>query len=381
MIRQAQCHTGYLSRRHFLQGLGGILLTLSLESCTQTIPSSSGVKPTPTPNTFGKVLSTYRRHTNRVTTVGWSPNGTYIASGSLDKTVQVWAANSNSALQPYVYRGHNDGVTTVFWSPDSQRVASGSLDKTVQMWDALDGQNAIVARGHTDAVNAVAWSPDGKLVASGSADGTVRLWDAATGEQRFVYRGFTQAVNTVCWSPNSQQVVAGSMDTTVQVLNAATGARVLTYRGHSGNVSSVSWSPDGSRIVSGSWDKTAQVWDATTGQHVYTYAGYNVQAARTNDTVGVLPDLILIVAWSPSGKRIAAVTQLYCGDNCGVVVTWDAATERNYKFYIDFPVFALVWSPDDTRFATATEVTTQGTGPNANESDPQAGDYVQITRA
>src|SRR5487761_1291205 len=137
-------------------------------------------------------------------------------------------------------------------------------------------------------------------------------------------------------------------------------------------------SPGGTRIASGSWDKTVQVWDATTGKVAYIYDGYNVQAARTNDTVGVLPDLIFVVAWSHNGKRIAAVTQVYCGDNCGVVVTWDADTERNVKFYIDTPVFALAWSPDDTRFVTSTDVTTQGTGPNANESDPEAGSYVQI---
>jgi WD40 repeat protein len=383
MYKQAQHRTGYLSRRLFLQGLAGCLLTMSIDGCSQhaSTSPSSGIAATPTPRAFGKIISTYRRHINRVTSVGWSPNSTYIASGSLDKTVQVWAANPAAALHPYVYRGHHDGVTAVSWSPDSQRVVSGSYDKTVQMWNALDGQNVIICRGHTDIVNAVAWSPDGNTIASGSADGTVRLWDAATGEQRFVYHGFTQSVNSICWSPDSQRVVSGSSDATVQMLDAATGAHIFTYKGHSSNVSSVSWSPDGSRIVSGSWDKTVQVWEAATGKHIYTYNGYNVQAARTNDTVGVLPDLVFVVAWSHNGKRIAAVTQVYCGDNCGVVVTWDANTERNFKFYIDFPVFALAWSPDDTRFVSATEVTTQGTGPNANESDPQAGNYVQITQA
>jgi WD40 repeat protein len=166
----------------------------------------------------------------------------------------------------------------------------------------------------------------------------------------------------------------------VQTLNAATGEHLFTYRGHSSTVSSVSWSPDGKRIVSGSWDKTAQVWDAVTGNVAYTYQGYNVKATQANPSAGVLPDLIFVVAWSPNGKRIAAVTQVYCGDNCGVVVSWDAETERNVAFSIDMPVFALAWSPDDTRFVTATEVTTQGNS-MVKDVPSEDGSYAQIVQA
>jgi eukaryotic-like serine/threonine-protein kinase len=379
MQQRAQQLVNSLSRRSVLRLLAGLMLGLGIEGCAQS-PASYSSPATPTPRPIGSVLYLYRNHKQRVIAVAWSPNGTYIASGSLDKTVQVWAASPADHVQPFIYRGHTDSVNAVDWSPDSQRVVSGASDKTVQIWDARSGGNAIICRGHTDVVNTVKWSPDGNSIASGSADGTVRLWDAATGKQKFVYRGHKGGVNSVCWSPDSQQIVSGSMDTTAQILNAATGEHILTYRGHSNTVSSVSWSPDGTRIVSGSWDKTAQVWNATTGKVAYTYDGYNVQAARTNSSAGVLPDLILIVAWSHNGKRIAIVTQVYCGDNCGVVVTWDADTERNFAFYIDTPVFALAWSPDDTRFVTSTDVTSQGTGTNSSESDNEAGSYVQITK-
>ena len=105
-----------------------------------------------------------------------------------------------------------------------------------------------------------------------------------------------------------------------------------------------------------------------------------MQAAQTNPSKGVLPDLIFVVAWSHNGKRIAAVTQVYCGDNCGVVVSWDAETEKNIKFYIDMPIFALAWSPDDTRFVTTTEVTTQGNS-NTKGVPPEDGPYAKITQA
>ena len=214
--------------------------------------------------------------------------------------------------------------------------------------------------GHTDAVNTVAWSPNGTYIASGSADNTVRVWEVATGKQLYVYRGHNASVNSIVWSPDSTQIASGSTDKTVQIVDAIPEIIAYTYRGHTDTVSSVSWSPDGKYIASGSFDKTVQVWNAVTGAVLYTYNGYNVKAA-VNPAKGVLPDLIFAVAWSPNGKRIEAVTQVYCGDICAVVLGWDAYTQKNFTFYEDEPVFAMAWSPDSTRLVTSIVNSEQGT--------------------
>jgi WD40 repeat protein len=69
----------------------------------------------------------------------------------------------------------------------------------------------------------------------------------------------------------------------------------------------------------------------------------------------VLSDLIFFVAWSHNGQRIAAVIQIPCSDDCVVVMTWDAQTGKHTAFYTDLALYALAWSPDDTRFASAIE--------------------------
>src|SRR6266487_4277454 len=328
---------GCPSRREVLRGLAGLMIAISLDGCAQALSSSSAPVPTPTPRPHGSILYTYRGHTDRILTVAWSPNGKYIASGSLDKTVQVWATNPGDHFQPYIYRGHTAGVQTVTWSPDSHRVASGAIDKTVQVWDALSGEHVAIYHGHTDAVNTVAWSPDGNYIATGSADGTVRMWEVATGIQMYINRGHRASVNSIVWSPDSQQIASGASDKTVQVLDVMTGA-VL-----------------------------------------YTYNGYNVQAAQANPSKGVLPDLIFAVAWSPNGKRIAAITQVYCGDICAVVLGWDAYTQHNFTFWVDQPVLAMAWSPDSTRLVTSIVVSEQGT--EHLSVQPQDGYFAQISQA
>src|SRR6266704_1648860 len=251
------------------------------------------------------------------------------------------------------YHGHSDRATAVAWSPDGKYVVSGSLDKTVQVWSATTGKARLIYRGHTDAIVAVAWSPDGRSIVSGSPDQTAQVWEAMTGKAILSYRGHSAAVTTVMLSPDGKRIASGSVDTKVQVWDATSGKTLLTFRGHKNQVTSLAWSPDSTSIVSGSFDKTVQVWDASSGKVRYGYHGYNVAVARVDNSKGVLPDLIFFVAWSHNGKRIAAVSMEYCGDECAVVMTWDAQTGKHFVFYPDLPVYAFAWSPDDTRFASA----------------------------
>src|SRR2546430_2489395 len=141
LSKQTDTLMGYPSRREVLRGLAGLMIAISLDGCAQALSSSSATVPTATPRPQGSVLYTYRGHTDRVTSVAWSPNGKYIASGSLDQTVQVWATNPGDHFHPFIYRGHTDAVQTVAWSPESNRVVSGSVDKTVQVWDAFTGEH------------------------------------------------------------------------------------------------------------------------------------------------------------------------------------------------------------------------------------------------
>lgn len=87
-----------------------------------------------------------------------------------------------------------DGVTTVAMSPDGHYVAAGSLDKTVRVWDTTRGQ--LVERlespdGHKDSVYSVAFAPNGRDLVSGSLDKTIKLWELAAprGLQGGVSRG------------------------------------------------------------------------------------------------------------------------------------------------------------------------------------------------
>lgn len=75
---------------------------------------------------------------------------------------------------------NNDaGVTSVSISPNGQFVAAGSLDTVVRIWDMATGVLVDQLRGHRDSVYSVTFTPDGKGLVSGSLDKILKFWDVS----------------------------------------------------------------------------------------------------------------------------------------------------------------------------------------------------------
>ena len=61
--------------------------------------------------------------------VAWSPCGQWLASVWEDKMIFVYDAKTFEVK--WLLRGHANLVMSVSWSPDGTRLASGSMDSTV----------------------------------------------------------------------------------------------------------------------------------------------------------------------------------------------------------------------------------------------------------
>ena len=85
----------------------------------------------------------------------FSPDGSKIVSGSVDKTVEgLWDVTSGECLQ--TLEGHSDYVFSVSFSPDGTKVASGSFRK-VKLWDVMSGECLQTLVGHSHYVRSVSF--------------------------------------------------------------------------------------------------------------------------------------------------------------------------------------------------------------------------------
>src|SRR5882724_5930404 len=72
---------------------------------------------------------------------------------------------------------HSDAVVSVQFSPDGSYLASGSGDTTVRFWDVNTETPRFTCSGHKHWVLAIAWSPNGQRLASADKNGTIYIWD------------------------------------------------------------------------------------------------------------------------------------------------------------------------------------------------------------
>ena len=96
--------------------------------------------------------------------------------------VITWDASTGQRLT--TMHGHTTWVESVAWSPDGTRLASASLDNTVRISDPSTGEETLVLRGNSVWFHDVSWHPDGARLAAASSDGQIWIWDATRGFER-----------------------------------------------------------------------------------------------------------------------------------------------------------------------------------------------------
>lgn len=188
--------------------------------------------------------------------------------------------------QQLVYRGHTGAITALSWSPDGTMVASGSADSTVQVWRAADGALLYTLKGYDRPVASAVWATDRTniIASAGMSDGTVQVWDALRDHRDGIFHGDGRVL-ALSWKEQSPWIVAGGTAPEIYTWNASSGKEGARYTGHKGEVRAVAWLPDmrlatpgrvalASIIASGGADNTVQLWNAATGKHLATYSGH-----------------------------------------------------------------------------------------------------------
>jgi Protein kinase domain/WD domain, G-beta repeat len=122
-------------------------------------------------------LLTLKGNAAPISSASFSPDGSRVVTGSLDRTAKVRDAKTGADL--LTLKGHTDQVTSASFSPDGSRVVTGGDDNTAKVWDAKSGAEVLTLKGHTNWVASASFSPDGSRIVTASWDRTAKVWDNA----------------------------------------------------------------------------------------------------------------------------------------------------------------------------------------------------------
>jgi WD40 repeat protein/ribosomal protein S27E len=156
--------------------------------------------------------------------IAFDPEERWLAAATGDSnnpktvpTVLVWdLAATDPSTSVMRFQGHTGQIDAVAISPGGSWLASGSQDKTVRLWKSLADASRpepLVLRGHEDSVTALAFSPDNRWLASASRDGVVRLWDLTARDPAafsIVFPGFES--HTLLAFPTANCLVIAGLD-------------------------------------------------------------------------------------------------------------------------------------------------------------------------
>jgi eukaryotic-like serine/threonine-protein kinase len=294
-------------------------------------------------------------HTAGLWGAEFSPDGTRIATASIDGTVKIWEADSGRLLKDIdssavaVPFGLGSilaalGVaripaTCVEFSPDGRQVAAGSFAPTyplknstgiVIIWDVETGQMIRKFDGQLGVVLSLAYSPDGQRIASSSInpENTFVVWEARTGEIIKTVAGHTSQIHRLRYSPDGRLIASSDTDGAVHLWDADSLTEIRKIDAHRAPVVGLAFARDGLHFATGGEDGLVRVWETATGRQVRELLGNNGSA--------------LSVSFSQDGTLIAS------SGFDKTVRLWDAATGQEkitLRGHTD-TVWSVSFSPD-----------------------------------
>ena len=159
------------------------------------------------------------------------------------------------------------------WSPDGTGLASADADSYVSVWSASANVLRHRLGPHPKPIFALIWSPSGRLLllcCDGGEQGAFFVWDVQ--EERIVRNvaGPVGIAVTADWGTNDEVVVSGSSDGRLYWWDIKSGDCILTREAHQGTVQHIVRSPDGTRLASCGSDGAIMLWDLQSGEYIQT---------------------------------------------------------------------------------------------------------------
>jgi WD40 repeat protein len=249
------------------------------------------------------------KHQQPVTSVAFSPDGVYLASGSAEGAVRLWKLEGAKTDEAAKIDANAKGVTSLAYSKDGRVLAAGCADGTIMLWTmaAAKATPRAAFTGHGGAVASLAFASHGNTLTSAGADALIRQWDVAkkTPTKSAEFKGHAGGATGVAYSPDGSSLASSSSDWTVRVWDLATKRERVPPDGPLSVVYGLAFSTDAATLATGSYD------------HFVRLASVSGDAPRERSAFAGSGSYVYSLAYAPDGRTLAS------GEYAGVVHFWN----------------------------------------------------------
>jgi WD40 repeat protein len=230
-----------------------------------------------------KLLFTLEGHSHYVIRVAFSANNRFLYSGSFDGTIREWDLTTRHCIR--IFPGTGSSIVAFTLASLRGLLVSADFDRILRIWDISSTTCLVSIADPQCKIHGMAITPDGKWLATGGDDHRIKIWQINDSGNlarcEHILTGSSGPIESITFSPEDNQIATTGDDSIIRLWSVNSGELlqifpkrtdiVINTERHTGIVATVTFSSDGQYLISGGFDRTIRFWSIQNGTCVYRW--------------------------------------------------------------------------------------------------------------